>query len=149
MTMKTIVALWAMAWAALGCDGYPTDDQPLLDVTTLTSPELIEALNHLSEAPGSASRFIYRVVPDCVLEIATNEPSSGVQQVMLAGMMIDASSSGRMDYKIHVRPMHTEEQHNIGVYRTASWADSVAVHAILKQLRRRCEANTDASVPPP
>ena len=51
MTMKTIVALWAMAWAALGCDGYPTDDQPLLDVTTLTSPELIEVTCPLPAVP--------------------------------------------------------------------------------------------------
>lgn len=51
------VLLLACCATSVACDPYPTEDEPYLDVHSLSAPAKVEALNRLGESASPARRF--------------------------------------------------------------------------------------------
>ena len=69
-----IAAVRAVAAPVVGLlvacsDGYPTEDEPQIDRSRRTQPQLLAAMNSLGAEKHLAAHWQYALVPACVLVI--------------------------------------------------------------------------------
>lgn len=153
-----------LPWVVLlaGClDGYPTDDAPQRVPSEMSAPELIDALNRMSELPHLSPRRSFRLRDGCVLEIKVHKAigTAGRTRVELAGarteVRVDEVDEADKSYAMVVVPPDAANEAGFAVVTGGRWADSIYAKTLLMHVQRTCseavrpkEPEVGASIPP-
>ena len=139
-----------------GCDGYPSEDLPLVDVFSLSTVERLERLNHLGQSANAVDRWRYGVADDC--ELAVSVRSKGVpweqRQISLRQKTFKlAYSADSARYEVRA-DTHVEPQAGVQLFSGKDRGTALEVTLLVKLLARDCQPPAedpaaDSTIPPP
>jgi hypothetical protein len=137
----------AGCWLALamllgaGADGYPTEDAPRFDPSTLSQAELLEGLNALGADPLLDKRWRYSLEPGCQLRISVRKGQPPERWWVLEGSTVDVrSEDGRTE--VLLLPPSGDESAAVVAIETRRWTDTVSARLLLTHLEMSCGQHT-------
>ncbi|MBC7939364.1 MAG: hypothetical protein H7Z19_06290 [Chitinophagaceae bacterium] len=139
-----VPAAWALAaalavvLAACG-DGYPTEDEPQLDMSRMTQTQLLAAMNQLGAQRHLAARWRYAMAPACVLKVRVRNGEATEKATALEGATVETRSEDKVIH-ILVRTKTGPESAPVVALKSSKWSDSVRMQALLAHLERSCSA---------
>lgn len=128
---------WALALAACA-DGYPTEDEPRLDPSGMSRPQLLDALNDLGAEQRLGKRWRYTLDAGCMLDVDVQRGDPPRRRVGVADSRVDTRE---VDGLTHVRLTPRDgkaEAPSVVVLETPKWTDGVRARSLLAQLALRC-----------
>jgi len=134
---RRLGALWLVMLGACG-DGYPTEDAPMADPSSMDRTQLLSALNDLGSGPYQRDRWRYALDAECTLEIRVPGTDPARLLVDLRGASI--SSRGE-DGTTEVQVIEEGETDEVPttVIATNHWADSLLAKSLFTHLVQRCD----------
>ena len=135
--------LLACVGALAACaDGYPVEDAPLLDETTMSTAQLLTTLNTVGSRPHLNAHYRYAQTAGCVLHIDSGTRRTPARVALpLAGADIEIRTvDGPEAWQVLVRPADTAAAAPALLLQGGKWADAVQARSLVQQLQRRCAA---------
>jgi hypothetical protein len=129
----------AAALLLAGCDGYPTEDEPLLDLLRLEAAERVEALNELGTRAAGRGRWQYRMEGDCAM-LVTHKLSwwsweRSVAELRTAAVdIVSRNSEGGREYVVVVEA----GAHDLDVFVSRRLFDAQMIEHLLQLKIRDC-----------
>jgi hypothetical protein len=148
MTMAQRTFLSGLAWRAAASalcvlwltacpDGYPTEDAPRVELSSMTQAQLLAALNELGAEPHLGKRWRYSLHPECELEVTVRGDDEGRRRVTLEGSEVGARAVDGVS-EILLVPVNGSEMQAVTVLETQRWSDTVRARSLLTHLEVRC-----------
>jgi hypothetical protein len=130
-TLVVVVSLTACS------DGYPTEDVPQVDPTSMTQAQLLDALNALGKEPQLGKRWRYVMHTGCELEVSVRDGGTDRSRVVLEGAAISTRSVDGVS-EIRLVPKAGGETEAVTALETRRWSDTVRARSLLTHLEMRC-----------
>jgi hypothetical protein len=139
-----LVAITSLA----GCNGYPTEDRPTVDVFSMDHTQRIARLNHLGKSAQAVNQWRYHIERDCALEITVGKRGTATNPLQL--------DLRKNTFKVAYRNQPTSydvqaERHSgwnpgvplLPVFAAKDRGTALEVTLLVKLLARDCQADTE------
>lgn len=144
--MPTSIVLAGVALAAMllaACDGYPTEDEPYLDIHRLQASQRVPALNHFArQAAEGKARRRFSLEDDCLLRIERRigwfRSQAERYPLDASDLIVSASNVGSRIVHQVVMSLDGSDASRV-VFESMHRMDTHRAHLVLQQLRRDCQ----------
>jgi hypothetical protein len=127
------------------CDGYPSEDQPLVDVFSLNSVERLQRLNQLGQSASAVDRWRYSVAGDCELAVGMRSKGTGWEhrQIGLRKQNFKlAYSADKASFDVRA-DAHADPQAGVHLFSGKDRGTALEVTLLVKLLARDCQAGAE------
>ena len=139
--------LFCIAMTCLtGCDGYPSEDLPLVDPFHLSPAARLQRLNQLGQSPNAVDSWRYQVEADCALAVSVRSKGADWAQKQVGLQQKSVKLAYRADNAIYdVRAdAHHGPQPGIALFRGKDRGTALEVTLLVKLLARDCQTEPDS-----
>lgn len=154
-SFRSIHSVWRAAAIVLlsamsaGCDrGYPTKDEPRIELRHMSNVQRISSMNRLGREAGRPHAWSYALENGCLLRVSGRsfEGAAVERTVPLGGMLIEAAFD--RDHRVHgVRLKGGSGDGEVALFWSDAWTDAVEMHSLVQSLQAACRAGTRSSIP--
>lgn len=138
-----VVGLTALVFLGAACtDGYPQEDELVLDPKDMTQLQRLEKMNELGDKPYLDLRWRYKLTPPCNLEITAAEKfgSKTSTSVPLSSAQVKKSyDSQEKSNDIHLMFEQSSAGTSVPVLEGAKWLDAMQLISVLQHVIGDCD----------
>lgn len=140
----TLVPLVILFFAAC-TEGYPTEDELIINPLELNQSERLRAMNQLGDEAHPELTWIYRALPSCTLQVTVNESESGKQtySLQMSGAGVDISfNKTEQIYGVKVKPKQGDTLKEQPVLLSKTWLDAIEMSNLVRSFQVGCQTST-------
>lgn len=144
LLQRLMLGSLAILFFAACTDGYPIEDELIMNPLELSSSQRLQAMNQLGQDTHPDLRWIYHALPSCILQVTFDGLDSGKQVFSLP--MLNAGvdiSSGKADpgYGVKVKPRDGASLLERVVFLSKPWVDAVAMSHLVRSFQKGCQTS--------
>lgn len=148
MLQRVMLVPCAVLFFAACTDGYPKEDELIINPLELNQSQRLEAMNQLGQDAHPKITWIYRALPSCVMQMTVNGLESVKQtfSLQMSGAGVDFSyNKADQVYGVQVQPREGEILEERPVLLSKTWGDAVEMINLVRSFQTGCQTS-DATV---
>ena len=125
-------------------DGYPTEDELIINPLELNQSQRLQAMNQLGQDAHPEMTWIYRALPSCTMQITVNGPESGQQtfSLQMSGAGVDISfNKTEQIYGVKVQPKRGDTLEDQPVLLSKTWLDAIEMSNLVRSFQVGCQTS--------
>ncbi|OGB53584.1 MAG: hypothetical protein A2503_05635 [Burkholderiales bacterium RIFOXYD12_FULL_59_19] len=133
---------FAILFFAACTEGYPTEDELIINPLELNQSQRLEAMNQLGKDAHPEMTWIYRALPSCTMQITVNGPKSGQQTfgLQMSGADVDISfNKAEKVYGVKVQPKEGDTLEERPVLLSKTWLDAIEMNNLVRSFQVGCQ----------
>lgn len=134
----------AVVFFAACTDGYPREDELIINPLELNQSQRLQAMNQLGQDAFPEMTWIYRTLPSCIMQITVNGIESGKQtfSVQMSGAGVDVSFN-RADqiYGVQVQPREGKNLEAQPILLSKTWLDAIEMSNLVRSFQVGCQTS--------
>lgn len=135
----------AVLFFAACTEGYPKEDELIINPFGLNQSQQLEAMNQLGQDAHPDITWIYRALPSCIVQMTVNGLESGKQtfSLQMSGAGVDISfNKVNQIYGVQVQPTEGENLEERSVLLSKTWVDAVEMINLVRSFQVGCDKNS-------
>lgn len=148
---RTESGLARCTWLALACaallglaacvDGYPQEQEPLLNPYDMTQSQRLAQMNALGAQAQADQRWTYALLPGCVLRVDIDGPqgASPSRDIPLLGQVVAVSTNrDQGSFQVELQRSDGLDAQGALVMESEKWTDASWTQLLLRLLQKGC-----------
>lgn len=143
---RLMLVLFAILFFAACTEGYPTEDELIINPLELNQAQRLQAMNQLGQDAHPDMTWIYRALPNCILQMTVDGLDSRKQvfNLPMLEVSVDISSSkADQAYSVKVTPWDGASSSEQVVFLSKTWVDAVAMRHLVRSFQTGCQTNAE------
>jgi hypothetical protein len=147
LCQRLMLAFGAMLLFAACTEGYPKEDELIVNPLALNQSQRLEAMNLLGQEAHPEMTWTYSVLPGCILRtmvsgFETDKPAFNLPMVH-ADVGISFDKSGQI-YSVQVQPRELESLEKRPVLLSKTWLDAIEMSNLVRSFQMGCQTSATA-----
>lgn len=141
---RLMLVPFAFLFFAACTDGYPTEDELIVNPLELNQSQRLQAMNQLGQDAHPEMTWIYRALPSCAMLITVNGSESGQQTfgLKMSGAGVDISfNKAEKIYGVKVQPKEGDTLEERPVLLSKTWLDAIEMSNLVRSFQIGCQTS--------
>lgn len=141
---RLMLVPFAILFFAACTEGYPTEDELIINPLELNQSQRLQAMNQLGQDAHPEMTWIYRALPSCTMQITVNGSESDRQTFSLqmsgAGVDIGFNKTEQI-YGVKVQPKRGDTLEEQPVLLSKTWLDAIEMSNLVRSFQVGCQTS--------
>ncbi|WP_300115373.1 hypothetical protein [Rhodoferax sp.] len=146
MLQRLMLVPLAIVFFAACTDGYPREDELIINPLELNQFQRLQAMNQLGQDAYPEITWRYRSLPSCILQMTVNSFESDKQTFSLhmlgAGVDISFNKADRV-YGVQVQQREGESLEEQPILLSKTWVDAIEMSNLVRSFQMGCKPSAE------
>lgn len=143
-SQRVMLAFFAVLLFAACTEGYPKEDELIINPLKLNQSEQLQAMNRLGQDAHPEMTWIYRALPSCIMQMTVDRFELGKQtfslQMLSANVDISFNNADQV-YGVQVQPRSGGSLEERPVLLSKTWVDAIEMGNLVRSFQMKCNAS--------